>query len=497
MCLQISSVKPWDSWNWSGDEIIHKPIIRASRWIPTKKKRYDIDLREFLTTKDNAVVAQTLGALVSSLPAQDQALFRSHGVGSFDFRADKVAQLVGTLRYKKSANKADRCPDAWLFPDETLAQKYGDCEDLAFLLAALLLASGISAYCVRVALGSLRFSLPKGTIQKHDHCWVMYQNEGGAWEILEPVRLNAAGMAKASMQSRLKAVPATEYVPHYVFNTDHLWLVNSRYFRPEVELKDYIMGRSFWDKFDPGFAASVHNTMFDEALGDLASADAISAMKRQSLYMDANIATYDPCDHFDNGYIEQGWQKVNERLATFKSTPSDWKSFGAAAHGIGDFYAHSSYLHFAPIKKDEFAIPYEPGMSLDPEPAYTDPPLSLTSGLFSVNSNLWDGTQQTAADHWAGELISGRYAQKYDPQATFWEGFTSIPFSLASAADFKFRGSLPHHDEIAVDEEMMKSRHKLYSGNSSGPDDRQAYANQFLWRKNTAVHHIRRAYQGI
>jgi len=51
--------------------------------------------------------------------------------------------------------------------------------------------------------------------------------------------------------------------------------------------------------------------------------------------------------------------------------------------------------------------------------------------------------------------------------------------------------------EIAVDEETMKSRHKLYSGNSSGPDDRQAYANQFLWRKNTAIQHIRQAYQGI
>ena len=251
----------------------------------------------------------------------------------------------------------------------------------------------------------------------------------------------------------MKAVPATEYVPHYVFNTDHLWHVNSRYFRPTAGLKDYVKGRSFWDKFDPSFAASVHNTIFDEALGDLVSADAISAIKRQSLWMDANIATYDPRDHFDNGYIDQGWQKVNERLTAFKTDPSDWTSFGAAAHSIGDFYAHSSYLHFAPIQNGDSAMPYEPGMSLDPEPAYTDPPLSLTSGLFSVNTNLWDGTQQTAADHWAGQLISGRYAQKYDPKATFWEGFTSIPISLASAADFKFRGSLPHHDEIAVDED--------------------------------------------
>jgi len=497
MCLQTSSVKPWDSWNWSGDEIIHKPIIRASRRIPSKKKRYDIDIREFLTTRDNAVVAQTLGELVAGLPAQDQALFRSHAVGSFDFRADNVVQFVSKLDYRKSPNQAGRCPDAWLFPDETLAQKYGDCEDLAFLLAALLLASGISAYCVRVALGSLQVSLPKGRTQAHGHCWVMYQNEGAAWEILEPLRLNASGMAKAAKQSGLKLAPATDYIPHYVFNTDHLWYVNSRQFRPAVELNDYVKSRSFWDKFDPSFAASVHNTIFDEALGDIAPPDAISAMKRQSLWMDANIATYDPRDHFDNGYIDQGWQKVNERLATFKNAPSDWKSFGAAAHSIGDFYAHSSYVHFAPIKKGDSAMPYEHGMSLDPEPAYAAPPLSLTSGLFSVNSDLWDGTQETAVGHWAGQVISGRYAQKYDPKATFWEGFTSIPISLASAADFKYRGSLPHHDEIAVDEETMKDRHKLYRSDCSGPDDRQAYANQFRWRKNTALQHIRQAFQGV
>jgi hypothetical protein len=295
----------------------------------------------------------------------------------------------------------------------------------------------------------------------------------------------------------LNLAPTTEYIPHYVFNSDHLWYVNSRQFRPVAELSDYVKGRSFWDKFDPSFAASVHDTIFDAALGDIAPANAISTMKRQSLWMDANIATYDPRDHFDNGYIDQGWQKANERLAAFKQNPSDWASFGAAAHSIGDFYAHSSYLHFAPIDSGNSAAPYQPGISLNPQPAYTDPPLSLTSGLFSVNTDLWGGTQAAAADYWAGKFISGRYAQKYDPKATFWEGFTSIPISLSSASDFKYRGSLPHHDEIAVDADALGSRHKLYSSNTSGPDDREAYANQFLWRKNTAIRHIRQAYQGI
>jgi len=494
MCLQTSSVKPWDSWNWSGDEIIHKPIIRASRQIPGKKKRYDIDIREFLTTTDNAVVGQTLGDVIAGLRPEEQARFRSHAAGSFDFRADKLVQFVGTLRYRASANKSSRCPDAWLFPDETLAQKYGDCEDLAFVLAALLLASGISSYCVRVALGSLHISLPNGKLQKHDHCWVMYQNEGGAWEILEPLRLSAAGVAKASNARSLKPVPVTEYIPHYVFNTDHLWHVDSRHLRHEVGLNDYGINRPFWNKFDPSFAASVHNTIFDKALGDLVPADALAQIRRKSLWLDANIATYDPRDHFDNGYIPEGWQQVQARLAGFKRDPSDWESFGAAAHSIGDFYAHSSYLHFAPVGQDDAAASYQPGTELNPAPAYVDPPLSLTSGQFSVNTSLWDGTQQAAAEHWAGQLISGRYAQKYDPKATFWEGFTSIPFSLTSAADFKFRGSLPHHNEIAVDEDAMPGSHKLYSNKSAGPDDRQAYTNQFRWRVNTAIQHIRQVY---
>jgi hypothetical protein len=187
MCLQISLVKPWDSWNWDGDEIIHKPIIPASRTVPNTKKRYPIDIREFLTTTDNAVVGENLGALIQSLTPSDQALFRSHSTGGFDFRVDTVLQSFSKLRYVQKASRVGRDPEAWLFPDETLAMGGGDCEDLAFLLAALLLASGISRYCVRVALGSLHMSLADGTLQKHDHCWVMYQNEAAVWEILEPM----------------------------------------------------------------------------------------------------------------------------------------------------------------------------------------------------------------------------------------------------------------------------------------------------------------------
>ncbi len=506
MCLQTSAVTPWHDWNWSGDEIVYQPIIPASRTIPGTKRRYPIDIREFLTTRDNAVVNQKLGLLIDRLPVADQAHFRSHARGSFDFRVDAVLDYVGTLRYRRAANKTGKGPDAWLYPDETLAQGGGDCEDLAFLLAALLMAAGVTSYCVRVALGELEIVLPDGRRQKHDHCWVMYQNESGIWEILEPLRAVAAGPAKASTRAARRLAQSVEYIPHYVFNADHLWIIRSREPSRRQAFDRYCRTRSFWKKFDPSFAAGVHNTIFDQALAGLVPAAALRTIKRKSLWLDANIFSYDPRDHFDNGYIDQGWAVANSRLAQFNKDNADWDSFGAAAHAIGDFYAHSSYLHFAalqnPSRDQGRADIYTPGAGLVAPPEYTAtgadpslPPFDLTSNTFSMNTNLWKGTKAQAARQWAGKLISGRYAQKYDPVATFWEGFTSIPTALAQAPGFAARGSLPHHDEIAVDDRAMGKRHKLYQSTSSGPADRRAFANQFRWRVNTAVQHVRQALQ--
>jgi hypothetical protein len=195
---------------------------------------------------------------------------------------------------------------------------------------------------------------------------------------------------------------------------------------------------------------------------------------------------------------------VNARLAAFRKDNTDWANFGAAAHAIGDFYAHSSYVHFAQLQNvaanSGQAVIYTPGVALVASPQYTAtlaapslPPFDLTSNAFSMNTGLWAGTKQQAAQQNAGKLISGRYAQKHDPQATFWEGFTGIPAALTQAPDFKTRGAFPHHNEIAVDDQTKSSKHKLYSATSSGPADRAAYANQFRWRVNTAIQHIQKA----
>ncbi len=509
MCLQVSSVLRWQAWNWSGDEIIHKPVIPACRPIPgpRKGKRYPIDIREYLTTANNAVVSEKLAGLIGKLPPAQQAQFRSHTRGSFDFRVDKIAQFLGTLRYLKSYNKTRYYPDAWLYPDETLAQGGGDCEDLAFLLAALLMAAGVSDYCIRVALGSLLVHLPRGKVRKHDHCWVMYQNEGGVWEILEPTVLVDRSAVAPTAPGIMVAPYPTEYVPHYVFNVDHLWLIRSPQVDPRQKFEDYCTSRQdFWSKFNPGFAAAVHETIFDAALAGRVSPDAMAAVKRRSLCLDANLATYDPRDHFDDGYIAAGWEGVRQNLARFNADNTDWESFGAAGHAIGDFYAHSSYVHFAQLQNaaaaDGQALPYVPDAPLAGTPTYTAtpageslPPFDLTSGRFSTNYNLCPGTGMDAANQWAGQLISGRYAQKYDPKAGFWEGLTSVPFSLSSAPDYEARGLLPHHNEIAVDAETPAKDHRLYSTSPNpAPDDRGAFANQFRWRENTAIAHIRQAF---
>lgn len=506
MCLQTSLVKSWNDWNWNGDEIVHLPVVPASRPIPGSKakKRYSIDIREYLTTTNNAVVGERLSEIIAKLPIADRSLFRSHSQGSFDFRADTVLESFKDLRYRAKANLTGRGPDAWLYPDETLAQGGGDCEDLAFLLAALLMAAGISGYCVRVALGSLHVTLPDGRTQKHDHCWVMYQNEGAVWEILEPITRVAGRSRKSGDSSVRKLAQRLEYVPHYVFNIDHLWQIHSRDLNRHTAFQDYCLKRRFWNKFDPSFAAGVHNTIYDQALKGKIPDAALSTIKRKSLWLDVNILTYDPRDHFDNGYIPEGWARVNAHLAAFAKDNTDWGSFGVAAHSIGDFYAHSSYVHFAVLQnagsQQGQAVVYTLGGSLMAPPQYTGiaadssiPPFDITSSVFSLNPGVWKGTKSEAAAQWAGKLISGRYAQKYDPKAGFFEGLTSLPVDLVQAADYNTRGALPHHNEIAVDDHSLSTDHKLYRPTASGPDDRQAFANQFRWRKNTAIQHIQKA----
>ena len=63
----------------------------------------------------------------------------------------------------------------WKFPFETLRDKEGDCEDLAILLANLLIASGIEAWRVRLCAGKTKAG---------PHVWVEWF-DGDAWRNLD------------------------------------------------------------------------------------------------------------------------------------------------------------------------------------------------------------------------------------------------------------------------------------------------------------------------
>ena len=475
MCMQMTSVRPYQKWHWAGDEIVHNSVIPAARRIPgTTKRGYPIDIREYLSTESNAVLRSALSEILDSLTAADARLFMSRQAGSFDYRA-KIVQdfLCQKVKYIKSS----RHFDAWLFPEETLARGGGDCEDLAFLLAALLEESGISRTCVRVALGRLVDRQRKG--DGGYHAWVVYQREDGGWEILEPVKLNRSGLTARTSHSRQprsdKKKSASrpglksdiEYLPHFVFNRDHLWRIRSNEQPAAMAFPGYLGHRidKFWKKFDPAFAVKVHEHIFDFALKGILSAEEIEQVKHFSFMVDVNALAYDPRDHFDFAYIDEGWRHVQNRLAT-----GEIKDFALAAHALGDFYAHSLYAHCIPVGNGGELPLYDPSHPPDPGRFIYD---FSTLPLPGCSGNSVD-----AASLWKGRLISGQW----------WRWYTTYPDELQSEAELAPRRCLPDHDAVAVDSNTACDTMRLY-------ETVREYKRQYALRVDAAVRHLRQEAQ--
>ena len=468
MCMQSSSVIPYQKWHWSGDEVVQQTTIPASRPLPgtRNRRRYPIDIREFLSIEGNAVVRRELGRIHRRLNAVDRLRFLSRRAGNFDFRVNRVLKYFRAhLRFIEAGK---RRVDDWLFPAETLANGGGDCEDLAFLLSAMLEESGISADCLRVALGTVVVH-DAGGRRDHDHVWVVYQNERGAWEILEPLAntmqaVGARADKHASRRALSKEGVSVEYVPHFVLNRRHLWRVRGPDVAAAAELAEYLPRRRFWAKFDPGFAIGVHEGILDEALGGSLSADDMATVKRSNMWVDVNVLAYDPRDHFDFAYVPEGWKRVAGRLATGKLP-----DLALAAHGISDFYAHTMYGEFGPKSGGKLAL-YDPASPL-PSDAFT---YTFFETLGMPGSSV---DAATAEAHWDGSLISGQW----------WRFFTTFPKALKAADDFAWRRALPDHDTLAVDAPQAKKGAPHFY-------DAATYAAQFVMRRDAAVRHVKQAY---
>jgi hypothetical protein len=213
------------SYNWAGDTIVRDTVMwdkravlgYASVFIPT-------DIREWITFSDNEVIKRGL---------QEIGLPTSREAGTFDNRAWKIWDYVARSVEYVTDKKATGLEDFWLFPAETLMLRKGDCEDSSFLLAALMLASGISEHCVRVVLGKV--VSPDGVF---GHAWVVYKNEEGVWCLLESTLDTVPSRV---VPADPLAAPGSEhqYQPQFCLNATHLWWIAPA----KMQMADYLKMR--------------------------------------------------------------------------------------------------------------------------------------------------------------------------------------------------------------------------------------------------------------
>ncbi len=209
--------------HWNGDVIFRDTRLPNKRFvIGSPNTPVATDIREWLHYADDLVLREALRA-IPGLP-DDSA------PGSFDRRAWLVWDFVARhVRYNFDKDRQGY-EDFWLFPDETLSLAVGDCEDSAILLGAMLLAAGISAYCVRVVLGKLLD--PHGRLLG-EHAWTVYQDESGVWRLLEAT-LDAVPAGLPAADALALPGGPHRYWPEFCFNPDHLWWVRPPG-RPDVQ----------------------------------------------------------------------------------------------------------------------------------------------------------------------------------------------------------------------------------------------------------------------
>ena len=201
-------------YDWAGQKILQQntTIPSKRRVIGHEDTLVPTDLREWVTGGDHEEIRRVVETL--QLP-------EGKSPGSFDQRALIAWEYVVTkVKYVGDA-ESHRQLDFWQFPAETIALGQGDCEDSSFLLATLMLASGISSFCIRVVFGTIKLS---DTEETEGHVWPIYKDETGVWRILESTYSNwPATWLEADKVARPGLRP--RYKPDICLNGDHVWQV--------------------------------------------------------------------------------------------------------------------------------------------------------------------------------------------------------------------------------------------------------------------------------
>lgn len=213
------------SYNWAGDVIIRDTVMWNKRAVLGYPNMYiPTDIREWFSTPDNEVINRSI---------QEIGIPKANVQGSFDLRAWNIWKYVAESIAYVTDKDAQGIDDFWQFPEETLILRKGDCEDSSFLLATLLLASGISDHCVRVVLGKV--TSPDGVI---GHAWVVYQNESGVWCLFEST-LDSVPSNLIPADTLTQPGGQYQYQPQFCLNDAHLWSVGTA----QTPMADYLKMR--------------------------------------------------------------------------------------------------------------------------------------------------------------------------------------------------------------------------------------------------------------
>ena len=209
-------------YQWGGGKILQRNtdfgFVRVVVGHPNVNVR--TDLRQWIAGSDMAEIKRALRG-IGEMPS-------TKNPGDFDARAGLVWRWVLEHVDYTSDDSSHRRGEFYQFPAETIALGKGDCEDSAFLLASLLIASGISEYCVRAVLGSIKW----GDDQiSEGHAWVTYKDEVGIWRLLEttmdagdlPDIADVQTWPTADASSKRGARPW--YVPDICLTQTHVWSI--------------------------------------------------------------------------------------------------------------------------------------------------------------------------------------------------------------------------------------------------------------------------------
>jgi hypothetical protein len=462
--------------DWGGVYIV-PPGETVLRLLPGSGKRAQpvrMDLRGFVPSRPSTEVCKWVELQLEQAVKQHEWLAPLVQGMRHPASFDTVANLLADAVFEKIDYRS-RDGAAWQLPEETLARGHGDCEDRATLLACALIGAGVSPYNVRVALGTIQLSRHGKSLGTKAHAWVVYRGEDGGWMTLEPV----------PRQEKAKHPALSfEYEPHFVFNGDHKWSFQAEQRSPRGKR---------WNELDPSFHGEVHRSIVTQAAAQANAPEPLRSQLARTFTTlfgnvidnpDLRFQSYHPRDHFDSGIIDDAWATVLARLERFYAKPLT-DAVGVnnlcwALHALADFYAHSSYAHFLKLEKGTLT-PYDP-VAKTPALRYdyaNDPTFSRVD--LSHYDAWWQPSMFDRLARWKGRAISGRYSFHGDSQDII-ERLTNAPPDSAfpNAAARQFAGSLPHHNEIAVDEEVGSN--KLYGAT--------AYKEQFTMRFQLALTHM-------